>query len=104
MQEALLKVHWMPTRLATTLKLDAATQARLSRLADQRHRPAERLIREALEQYLDREESREQLRRDVFDAWTEYQATGLHVSEAEADAWLAKLEAGEDVEPPQPHH
>ena len=93
----------MPIRAATDIKLDAATQVRLRRLADQRRRPAERLIREALEQYLDREESRDQLRRDAFDAWTEYQATGLHVTEAEADAWLAQLEAGEDVEPPQPH-
>lgn len=50
-----------------------------------------------------REELREQLRRDALAAWAEYQATGQHVTAAEADAWLAQLEAGEAAEPPEPH-
>lgn len=33
----------------------------------------------------------------------EYQVTGLHVTVEEADAWLAKLEAGQDIEPPECH-
>ena len=37
------------------------------------------------------------------DAWNEYQATGLHVTQDEADAWLARLEAGKDAEPPACH-
>jgi predicted transcriptional regulator len=93
----------MPTRLATNLALDAATQARLRRLADARSRPPGRLVREAIEEYLDREEGRADFRKNAFTAWAEFQATGMHVTEAEADAWLARLEAGEDAEPPQPH-
>jgi hypothetical protein len=31
-------------------------------------------------------------------AWAEYQETGLHVTGEAADAWLAKLEAGEEAE------
>lgn len=45
----------------------------------------------------------EKQRQDALDAWAEFQATGLHVTAAEADAWLARLEAGEDAEPPVPH-
>jgi len=41
-----------------------------------------------------RKEKREQLRDDALAAWTHYQMTGLHVTSEEADAWLAKLEAG----------
>jgi predicted transcriptional regulator len=93
----------MPTRSTTSLKLDPATESRLRRLADARHRPADGLLREAIDQYLNREEGREQFRRDAFAAWAEYQANGQHVTAAEADAWLARLEAGEDTEPPQPH-
>ena len=48
-------------------------------------------------------ERRERLRQDGFAAWAEYQASGQHVTAAEADAWLARLEAGEDTEPPTPH-
>lgn len=36
-------------------------------------------------------------------AWEQYQATGLHVTAAEADKWLAKLEAGKDAPPPTCH-
>lgn len=46
---------------------------------------------------------REPLRLDVLNAWTEYQATGLHVTAEEADAWLAKLEAGKQAGVPQCH-
>lgn len=46
---------------------------------------------------------RRQLRCDALAAWSEYQATGQHVTSQEADVWLAWLEAGEDVEPPSPH-
>lgn len=93
----------MPTLPTTSLKLDAETKARLRRLAESRRRSAHWLIREAIAQYVDREESRERLRQDALGAWAEYQATGRHVTMEEADAWLARLEAGEDVEPPAPH-
>jgi predicted transcriptional regulator len=54
-------------------------------------------------QYLDRDERREQLRQDALAAWAEYRELGRHVTAAEADAWLRRLEAGEDAEPPAPH-
>jgi predicted transcriptional regulator len=87
----------------TTLKLDAEVKARLRKLAEARRRSSHWLMREAIAQYLEREEAREQLRRDALAAWSTYQATGRHVTAAEADAWLARLEAGEDAEPPPPH-
>jgi predicted transcriptional regulator len=93
----------MPTLPTTSLQLDAETETRLLRLAEARRRSAHWLMREAIEQYLEREERREQLRSDALAAWAEYQATGRHVTEDEADAWIARLEAGEDAEPPPPH-
>lgn len=47
-----------------------------------------------------REEKRERLRLDVLAAWDTYQATGLCATAEEADAWLGKLEAGEDAQVP----
>jgi predicted transcriptional regulator len=93
----------MPTLPTTSLTLDAETETRLLRLAETRRRSAHWLMREAIEQYVEREERREQLRHDALAAWTEYQATGRHVTADEADAWIARLEAGEDAEPPSPH-
>ncbi len=93
----------MPARATTSLKLDVQTKERLQRLASARRRSAHWLMREAIEQYIDREEARERLRHDALAAWADYQATGLHVCAEEADRWLERLEAGEDAEPPQPH-
>jgi predicted transcriptional regulator len=85
------------------VKLDASTRERMKRLADARQRTPHWLMREAIEQYVDREEKREAFRQDGVRAWEVYRATGLHVTHAEADAWLARLEAGNDVEPPECH-
>jgi predicted transcriptional regulator len=93
----------MANRSTTSLKLDAEIKTRLQQLAQLRRRSSHWLMREAIEQYVEREERREQLRQDALAAWAEYQATGLHVTAEEADAWLAQLEAGEDVEPPPVH-
>lgn len=46
---------------------------------------------------------RESLREDALAAWESYQTTGLHLTEEEADEWLAKLEAGEDAPLPECH-
>lgn len=50
-----------------------------------------------------REEHREQFRADAEAAWAEYQATGLHATHEEVDAWLARLETGGDLAPPMCH-
>ena len=60
-------------------------------------------VRPAITQYVDREEMREAFRQDSLKAWESFRATGLHVSADEADAWMAQLEHGQDVEPPECH-
>ena len=87
----------------STVKLDNETKERVRRLAAARRRSPHWVMREAVEQYVEREEKREQLRQDALAAWAEYQTTGLHVTAKEADAWLAKLEAGKDAAPPKCH-
>ena len=85
------------------IKLDADIKERVKRLADSRQRTSHWIMREAINQYVEREERRETFRQDALRAWQEYQATGLHVTAAEADAWLEKLEQGENVKPPRAH-
>jgi predicted transcriptional regulator len=93
----------MAASATTSVKLDKETKERIQRLASARRRSAHWVIREAIEQYVEREEKRERFRQDALAAWNHYQATGLHVTAAEADAWLAKLEAGKDTPPPKCH-
>ena len=85
------------------IKIDDNTKARLKRLADARHRTPHWLMREAITQYVEREEQREAFRQDTLKAWEEYRTTGLHVTADEADVWLTQLEQGNDIEPPECH-
>ena len=83
------------------IKITENLKQRLKRLAEVRHRSSHWLMREAISQYVEREEKREVFRHDTFRAWEEYSTTGLHVTAEEADAWLAKLEEGQDIDPPK---
>jgi predicted transcriptional regulator len=91
----------MPSPSTTSLKLDPDTKDRVRRLAAARRRSPHWLMREAIEEYVEREEKREQFRQDALAAWDHYRTTGLHVTAEEADAWLAKLEAGKAAAPPK---
>lgn len=85
------------------IKIDEDTKARVKRLADARHRTSHWLMREAITQYVEREEKREAFRQDALKAWEAYRTTGLHVTADEADTWLTQLEQGNDIEPPECH-
>jgi predicted transcriptional regulator len=93
----------MPKALTTSVKLDVKTKDRVRRIASARRRSPHWVMREAIEQYVEREEKRERFRRDALAAWQHYQSTGLHATAEEADLWLAKLEAGKDAVPPKCH-
>ncbi len=93
----------MATPSTTSVKLDVKTKKRVQQLASIRRRSAHWVMREAIEQYVEREEKREEFRQDALAAWTHYQTTGLHVTAEEADVWLAKLEAGKQAAPPKCH-
>ena len=87
----------------THLELDTALTERLQRLATARQRSSDWLMREAIEQYLTREEKREQFWQDTVDAWDEYRQTGLHVTGQEMEQWFNEIEAGKHCPPPECH-
>lgn len=58
-------------------------------------------MQEAISQYVEREVKRETLRLDTLKAWEACRATDLHVTAAEANAWLELLEVGNDIPPPE---
>ena len=86
------------------VKLDQDTRDRLKRLADAKDRSTHWMLREAVSQFVEREEKREAFRQAGLQAWTEFQATGQHITHDEADAWLAKLEAGVEAAVPECHN
>lgn len=83
-----------------TIKIDEDIKARVKSLADIRQRTSHWLMREAIIQYVDREEKREAFRQDTLKAWEEYRTTGLHATAEAVEAWLASW--GTDNELPAP--
>ena len=83
-----------------SIKIDEDTKSRLKRLADARQRTPHWLMREAIALYVEREEKREAFRRDTLHAWEAFRAGGQHVTADQADAWLAQIEQGNDIDPP----
>ena len=74
---------------ATSIKLDDELKGRVQHLAEARRRTSHWIMREAIAQYVEREEKREAFKQDALRAWEDYQRTGLHPTLEEADAWLA---------------
>lgn len=72
-----------------SVKLDPDIRTRIGIIAESRHRSAHWVMREAISQYVEREEKREAFRQDAIKAWEEYQETGLHATAEEVDEWLA---------------
>ena len=88
---------------ATSIKLDDDLKGRIQHLAATRRRTPHWIMREAIAEYVQREEQREAFKQEALSAWSEYQRTDLHLTGAEVDEWLAKLEAGDDAEMPPCH-
>lgn len=85
------------------VEVDARMHARIARLAEFKSQTADRVVGEAIARYVECEEKRQAFKRDALQAWQEYQETGLHLTGAEMDAWLARLEAGENAPMPVCH-
>lgn len=82
------------------VKLDVTIHERIKHLAETRQRSTHWMMREAIQQYVEREEKREAFRQDALAAWADYQQTGFHVTGEEVTAWLESW--GTDHEQPAP--
>ena len=61
------------------------------------------MMREVIQQKLEREEKRKAFLQDAIKVCAEYRETGLYVTSEEIDTWLEKLGTSQDVEPPKCH-
>jgi predicted transcriptional regulator len=89
--------------MAISVKIDDALKGRVQHLAAARQRSSHWIMREAIARYVEQEEALDSVRQAAIAAWESYQATGLHVTFDEADAWFAELESGKPAEPPKCH-
>ena len=86
-----------------SIKLDSDTQSRIKQLAAARDRSAHWMMREAITQYVEREERKEAFRRDTLNAWQEFQETGRYATAQDVDQWLTSWGTDAEGAPPACH-
>ena len=89
--------------MATSLKIDDELKGRVQHLAGLRQRSPHWIMREAIEQYVEREEARESFKQEAMASWTAYQETGRHLTGQEVRTWLITWGTDAETELPNCH-
>jgi len=89
--------------MSTSVKLDDNLKGRIQHLANLRHRSAHWIMREAIKDYVDREESRESFKQEALDSWKSYQETGRYLTGEEVKSWLEEWGTDNEKVIPQCH-
>ena len=89
--------------MATSIKLDEDLKERVQQLAGQRRRSPHWIMREAIQQYVEREEAREDFKQEALASWAAYKETGRHLDSREARAWLRTWGTAGSAKPPACH-
>ena len=89
--------------MATSVKLDDDLKGRVQQLAVQQRRSAHWIMREAITQYVAREEARESFKQEALASWAEYQATGQHLTGGEVRDWLRGWGGEAEADLPECH-
>lgn len=74
--------------MATSVKIDDDLKGRIQHLADMRNRSAHWIMCEAIRDYVEREEARENFKQEALASWTAFQETGRHLTGQEVRDWL----------------
>lgn len=83
-----------------SIKLKSEDRDRLKQLAEARKRTPHWLAKEAISQYLEREEAVERFRRESLNAWNEFLQTGESVPNEKVMDWLDSWETDDETEAP----
>ena len=89
--------------LPVSITLNHRDQERLLSLAEAQGRKPNILMKEAVSQYLDREEQRESILREALASWQEFQESGQHLTGEEIATWLDGWGTAAETEIPACH-
>ena len=89
--------------MPVSVKLDDDMKNRVQQLAGTRQRSAHWVIREAIREYVEREEARERFKQEALASWTAYKETGQHLTGREVRDWLDTWGTDKEIELPPCH-
>jgi len=80
-----------------TVKLDASDRDRIATLATMKKRTPHYLMKEAILEYVQREEARQNFIKAADTSFEHYKETGLHITLDEFSAWADDLQKNPDT-------
>lgn len=89
--------------MATSVKLDDDLKSRIQYLAEARDRTPHWIMREAIRDYVEREEAKESFKQEAVASWKSYKETGLHIMGQEVSDWLNTWGNEDETEIPPCH-
>jgi predicted transcriptional regulator len=89
--------------VATSLKIDDELKGRIQHIAVRRYRSAHWIMREAIKQYVEREEQREDFKQEALASWAAYKETGRHLTGEEVATRLNGWGSDAETQVPDCH-
>ena len=89
--------------MTISIELDNELENRIQQLADTWHRTSDLIIREAIREYVEREEAIERFEQEALASWDTYEVTGQHLTEQEIRNWLNTWGTDKETEVPPCH-
>ncbi len=88
---------------SVTIKLDVADRVRISALAAARKRTPHYLMKEAILEYVKKEEARQNFITAARSSFEHYKQTGLHITLDEFSSWVDQVQHNHDEPVPACH-
>lgn len=89
--------------MAVSVKIDDELKGRVQSLAERRHRSAHSVMRDAIREYVEREDARDSFIQESLDGWAEFNRTGKHITGEELFAWMDTWGTEAETGPPECH-
>ncbi len=91
------------TTSAISVKLDDNLKSRVKQLAQRQQRSAHRIMREAIRDYVVKEEAKEKFAQEALASWSSYKQTGKYLTGDEVREWLQTWGTDNETEIPECH-
>jgi len=92
-----------PRNGPVTITLDDADQDRIAFLANAKKRSPHYLMKEAILEYLQKEEARQNFVAAAESSYVHYKKTGLHITLDEFDSWVDQVQQDPNTPMPECH-
>jgi len=89
--------------MAVSVKLDDELKDKVQSLAESQGRSAHWVMREAIKEYVERQDAKESFKKEALLSWKVYQETGQHLSGDEVKDWLDTWGTDKETEIPECH-